>query len=48
MFFICDYLLDPKNLLIGKLISQGFSKSAIVGTARKQGVFPSQIEEVQV
>ena len=47
-FFILDYFLDPKNLLIGKLISQGSSKNALVGTARQQGVFPSQIEEVQV
>ena len=33
---------------MGKLISQGASRSEIVGAARQQEVGPSQIEEVKV
>ena len=39
---------DSDKLLIGKLISQGSSRSELVGAARQQGVGPSQIEEVKV
>jgi len=38
---------DSDELLIGKLISQGSSRSELVGAARQQGVGPSQIEEVK-
>jgi len=38
---------DSDKLLIGKLISQGSSRSELVGAARQQGVGPSQIEEVK-
>jgi len=38
---------DSDQLLIGKLISQGSSRSELVGAARQQGVGPSQIEEVK-
>ena len=40
------FILD--NLLVGKLISQGSSRSELVGAARSKGVGPNQIEEVEV
>ena len=40
------FILD--TLLVGKLISQGLSRSELVGAARSKGVGPNQIEEVKV
>ena len=40
------FILD--TLLVGKLISQGSSKSELIGAARSKGVGPNLIEEVEV
>ena len=48
--FLCifDSISGSDNLLMGKLISQGASKSEVVGAARLEGGSDSQIEEVKV
>ena len=41
-------LIGSNDLLMGKLISQGASRSEVVGAARLEGGSDSQIEEVKV
>ena len=48
MLYVFDYLSGSNDLLIGKLISQGASRSEVVGAARLEGGSDSQIEEVKV
>ena len=50
MKFNLNLLIYPgsNSLLMGKLIGQGAIRSEVVGSARQQGVGPSEIEEVKV
>ena len=41
-------ILDSNRLLLGSLISQGPSKSDLVGEARTKGVSLNEMEEVKV